>query len=112
MPCFLVHILVDYRKTYICVFSCLLLTMTGDNTHGYETSKMHEIRSMLATPSAGHSILSSPPTYDGIGADEYIQWEVAIDNIFLLCRMCERRKKKNAISVLTDNASIWSDNLC
>ena len=104
MP-FFVHI-VDYRKIYTCVFSCLLLTMTGYNTHGYETSKIHETHSMAVTPSVGHSIFSSPPTYDGIGADEYIQWEVAIDNIFLLCRMCERRKKKNAISVLTDNASI------
>ena len=64
------------------------------------------IHAMAATPSAGHSILSYPPTYDGIGTNEYIEWEVAIDNIFLLCRMCERRKKKNAISVLTDNASI------
>ena len=82
MPCFLVHILVDYRKIYICVFSCLLLTMIGYNTHGYETSNMHETRSMAATPSASHSILSSPPTYDGIGTDEYIEWEVAIDNIF------------------------------
>jgi len=25
---------------------------------------------------------SYPPTYDGIGADEYIEWEIAIDNIF------------------------------
>ena len=37
---------------------------------------------MATTPSASHSILSSPPTYDGIGTDEYIEWEVAIDNIF------------------------------
>ena len=81
MPCFLVHI-VDYRKIYTCVFSCLLLTMTGYNTHGYETSKIHETHSMAVTPSVGHSIFSSPPTYDGIGADKYIEWEVAIDNIF------------------------------
>ena len=25
---------------------------------------------------------SYPPTYDGIGADEYMEWEIAIDNIF------------------------------
>jgi hypothetical protein len=30
----------------------------------------------------GHYILSSLPTYDGIGADEYIAWELKIDNIF------------------------------
>ena len=40
------------------------------------------IHAMAATPSAGHSILSYPPTYDGIGTNEYIEWEVAIDNIF------------------------------
>ena len=56
--------------------------MTGYNTHGYETSKIHETHSMAVTPSVGHSIFSSPPTYDGIGADKYIEWEVAIDNIF------------------------------
>ena len=25
---------------------------------------------------------SYPSTYDGIGVDEYIEWEIAIDNIF------------------------------
>ena len=44
---------------------------------------MHEPRTIAATPPpAGQSILSSPPTYDGIGADEYIEWETKIDNIF------------------------------
>ena len=70
------------------------------------------IHAMAATPSAGHYILSYPPTYDGIGTNEYIEWEVAIDNIFSQCRMCEYRKIKNASSVLTDNALVWWDNLC
>ena len=70
------------------------------------------IHAMAATPSAGHSILSYPPTYDGIGTNEYIEWEVAIDNIFSQCRMWEHRKFKNASSVLTDNALVWWDNLC
>jgi hypothetical protein len=35
---------------------------------------MHEPRIIAATPpSAGRSILFSPPTYDGISADEYIE---------------------------------------
>jgi hypothetical protein len=48
--------------------------MTGYNTHRYETTMMHEPRTIAATPpSVGRSILSSPPTYDGVGADEYIE---------------------------------------
>jgi hypothetical protein len=48
--------------------------MTGYNTRRYDTSKIHETRTIAAAPSsAGQSILSSPPTYDGIGADEYIE---------------------------------------
>jgi len=43
---------------------------------------------------------SYPPTYDGIGADEYMEWEIAIDNIFATRFMCPRRKVKNASSVL------------
>ena len=35
---------------------------------------------------------SYPPTYDGIGADEYMEWEIAIDNIFATRFMCPRRK--------------------
>jgi hypothetical protein len=51
-----------------------MLTMTGYHTHRYETSTMHETRTIAATPPpAGRSILSSPPIYDGIGADEYIE---------------------------------------
>ena len=53
------------------MFSCLMLTMTGYNTYRYETSMIHEPRTIVATPPpVGQSILSSPPTYDGIGADE------------------------------------------
>jgi len=73
--------------------------MAGYNTHQYETSMMHETRTIAATPSvAGRSILSSPPTYYGIGVDEY-KWESKIDNIFAQCRMCEQKKIKNSSSV-------------
>ena len=44
---------------------------------------MLEPRTIAATPpTTGQSILSSLPTYDGIGADEYIEWKTKIDNIF------------------------------
>ena len=44
---------------------------------------MNEPHTIAATPPpTGQSILSSPSTYDGIGADEYIEWETKIDNIF------------------------------
>ena len=86
--------------------------MTGYNTYRYETSMMHEPRTIAATPPpAGQSILSSPPTYDGIGADEYIEWETKIDNIFTQIYMCERRKIKNATSVLRQSESTWWESL-
>ena len=59
---------------------------------------MHEPRTIVATsPPVGQSILSSPPTYDGIGADEYIEWETKIDNIFCtkLYVRTEENKKCN-----------------
>jgi hypothetical protein len=57
--------------------------MTGYTIHRYETTMMHEPRTIAATPpSIGRSILSSPLTYDGMGADEYIEWKTTIDNIF------------------------------
>ena len=37
---------------------------------------------------------SYPPTYDGIGAGEYMEWEIAINNIFATRFMCPRRKAK------------------
>ena len=43
---------------------------------------------------------SYPLTYDGIGADEYMEWKIAIDNIFATRFMCPRRKVKSAASVL------------
>jgi len=86
--------------------------MANYNTHQYETSMMHETHTIAATPSlVGRSILSSLPTYDGIGADEYIEWESKIDNIFAQCRMCERRKIRNASSVLQHLASTWWESL-
>ena len=39
-------------------------------------------------------------TYDGIGVDEYMEWEIAIDNIFATRFMCLKRKVKNIASVL------------
>ena len=73
---------------------------------------MHEPRTIAATPPlVSQSILSSPPTYDGIGADEYIEWETKIDNIFAQSYMCERRKIKNATSVLRQSASTWWESL-
>ena len=54
---------------------------------------------------------SYPPTYDGIGADEYIEWEIAIDNIFATRFMCPRRKVYNAASVLRLSALTWWESL-
>ena len=54
---------------------------------------------------------SYPPTYDSIGADEYMEWEIAIDNIFATRFMCPRRKVKNASSVLRHFALSWWESL-
>ena len=54
---------------------------------------------------------SYPPTYDGIGADGYMEWEIAIDNIFATRFMCPRRKVKNAVSVLRHSALSWWESL-
>ena len=37
---------------------------------------------------------SYPPTYVGIGADEYMESEIAINSIFATRFMCPRRKVK------------------
>ena len=77
-----------------------MLTMIGYNTYRYETLMMHDPRTIAATPPpVGQSILSSLPTYDGIGANEYIEWKTKMDNIFAQSYMCERRKIKNTTSV-------------
>ena len=54
---------------------------------------------------------SYPPTYDGIGAAVYIEWEIAIDNIFATRFMCPRWKVKSAASVLRHSALSWWDSL-
>jgi hypothetical protein len=54
---------------------------------------------------------SYPPTYDGIGADEYMEREIAIDNIFATRFMCPRRKIKNVSSVLRYFALSWWESL-
>ena len=45
------------------------------------------------------------------GADEYIEWETKIDNIFAQSYMCERRKIKNTTSVFRQSASTWWESL-
>ena len=45
-------------------------------------------------------------------SEKYIEWELAIDNIFSQCCICEWRKIQNATSILTDSASVWWDKLC
>ena len=37
---------------------------------------------------------SYPSTYDGIGVDEYMEWEIAIDIIFATRFICPWRKVK------------------
>ena len=54
---------------------------------------------------------SYPPTYVGIGADAYMEWKIAIDNIFATLFMCPRRKIKNTSSVLRHLALVWWDSL-
>ena len=50
---------------------------------------------------------SYPPIYDGISADEYIEWKIIIDNIFANHFMCPRRKVNNVANVLRLSALIW-----
>ena len=52
-----------------------------------------------------------PPTYDGIDVDEYIEWEIAIDNIFATRFMCPRRKVQNVASILRCTALTWWESL-
>ena len=54
---------------------------------------------------------SYPPTYGGMGADEYMEWEISIDNIFATRFMCPRRKVNNAASVLRHSALTWWESL-
>ena len=68
-------------------------------------------RYSYSSSTTGHSKRSPPPTYDGICAEKYIEWELAIDNIFSQCCICEWRKIQNATSILTDSASVWWDKL-
>ena len=74
----------------MCVFLFDANTDRLQHSPIYETSTMHETHTIAATPPpAGRYILSSLATYDGIGADEYIELESKIDNIFSQCHMCE-----------------------
>ncbi|XP_039851101.1 uncharacterized protein LOC120709500 isoform X1 [Panicum virgatum] len=54
---------------------------------------------------------SYPQTYDGIGADKYMEWEIAIDNIFATRFMCPMRRVKNASSILRHFALSWWESL-
>ena len=46
-----------------------------------------------------------------MGDDAYLEWKIAIDNIFATRCMCRRRKVKNAASVLRHTALVWWDSL-
>ena len=48
-----------------------------------------------------------PPTYHGIGADEYLEWEIAIHNIFAM----SKEEGKNAASILLHSALSWWESL-
>jgi hypothetical protein len=51
---------------------------------------------------------SYPPTYNGVGADAYMEWESSIEEFFATHFMCPRRKVKNAASVLRNSAlTLW-----
>jgi len=57
-------------------------------------------------------ILPHLSSYNGFGADEYINWEINMDKFFTQYRMCDKRKIKNAASSLTSYALIWWKDLC
>ena len=78
-----------------------------------EKKKLLESHTTTATCSPTCcNLLSSPPSYDGFGAEEYIDWQIAIDKMFAQYRMCEKGEIRNAACVLTSRASIWWNNLC
>jgi hypothetical protein len=51
------------------------------------------------------------PSYDGIDAEKYIEWETKIDCLFAKYFMCERKKIKKATNVLTYSALSWWESL-
>lgn len=67
------HIVVDDRKLHTCVFSCFRLTMTGTTLTDMIIQKdAWDTHYCCYTPLVGHSILSSRPTYDGLGT--WVYW--------------------------------------
>jgi hypothetical protein len=54
---------------------------------------------------------SYPPTYNGVGAHAYMEWEIAIEEIFSTRFMCPRRKVKNTTIILRHLALIWWESL-
>jgi hypothetical protein len=54
-----------------------------------------------ADSSPSGSIYPSFPSFDENIANEYNEWEVSIDKIFALPRLCDRRKNKILASTLT-----------
>jgi hypothetical protein len=64
----------------------------------------------LTISSAGDSI-NVFPSYDGIDAEKYIEWETKIDCLFANYFMCEQKKIKKATSVLTHSALSWLESL-
>ncbi|KAL6660832.1 hypothetical protein ACP70R_000216 [Stipagrostis hirtigluma subsp. patula] len=78
-------------------------------TQGYEAMASYEIRSTTtSSPSTSSSyVLPSIPSYDGFGSNEYIAWEIEIDNIFAQHCMCERKKLQAASGTLVGCALNW-----
>ena len=86
--------------------------MTGSITSHDGTMMVLGNHTIIAESSPTGYILACLPSYDGVGVEEYIKWEITIDSIFAQYRMCNRRKIKNAASSLTSCALIWWKDLC
>jgi hypothetical protein len=59
-----------------------------------------------------YCILPSFPSYDGFDSNKYCALEIGMDKIFGQCHICERRKLRNVVSALTNNALAWWKRLC
>ena len=57
-------------------------------------------------------ISPSLPTYNGSGSDDYINWEIDVDNYFSQRKLCDKRKIRTAASSLTSFGSTWWKDLC
>jgi hypothetical protein len=59
-----------------------------------------------------YCILPFLPSDDGFDSNKYFSWEIEMNEIFGLHRICERRKLKNVGSALANNALAWWKHLC